>query len=376
MTISSELTLLSATKTAIAAAIEDKGVVVGTAPFSAYADKIAEISSGGGGGGTPPLEWTQAYYDQVYAAGPGSWSRPEWRTLPSMMASEQKFIGLHAVYPEDGNFCALTAAGAYTVDWGDGVVENFAEGTQANHEYTYSDVNLAGTDAPVTFTAITNTVDRTAHGFVNGKTVTFWNIANTTGVVDGQVYFVINATADAFQVSATLGGSALTLTNDGTGSLSRYKQAIVTVTPQAGQNLTAISLNVKHSQTGTQTYSAGWLDILVGSPNFSTTGISIGMPSGTETVRKNSIERVRLVNIGLQNTFASQFQNLRELVVVELPSTQAVTSMSGMFQNCFSLQSVPLFSTQAVTNMSTMFNSCFSLQSVPLFSTQAVTSMS
>jgi len=61
MTISSELTLLSATKTAIAAAIEDKGVVVGTAPFSAYADKIAEISSGGGGGGTPPLEWTQAY---------------------------------------------------------------------------------------------------------------------------------------------------------------------------------------------------------------------------------------------------------------------------------------------------------------------------
>ena len=360
MTIADNLALLHSTKTAIKAAIEDKGVIVGAAPFADYPAKIAEISGGGGGGGSTPLEW----------------SRPEWRTLPSMTDTDQKFIGLHAVYPEDGNFCALTAAGAYTVDWGDGTTTNHATGTQANKLFDYNSAALAGTDAPVTFTASTSTVNRTAHGFTNGKTVTFWNIAGTTGVVDGQVYFVINATADTFQVSATAGGSALTLTNDGTASLARYKQAVVVVTPQAGQSLTALSLNVKHSQAGTQLYSAGWLDILVGSPNFSTTGFDIGMASTNETVRKNSIERVRVLNLGATNTLESRFRNLRELAVVELPSTAAVTNMSYMFQNCSSLQTVPLFNTQAVTNMSYMFQNCTSLQTVPLFNTQAVTNMS
>ena len=373
MTIADSLTLLNSTKTAIKTAIEAQGVTVGSVPFADYPDKIALIEGGGGSG---PLEWTQEYYDAIYAAGPGSWSRPEWRALPAMAETDQAFYGLHAVYPEDGNFCALTASNAYTVDWGDGVVENFAANVQANHEYSYADADLAGTDAPVTFTASTSTVNRTAHGFVNGKTVTFWNIATTTGIVDGQVYYVVNRTADAFQVSATAGGAAITLVNDGTASLSRYKQAIVTVTPQAGQSLTSLTLNVKHPQTGLQLYSAGWLDILVGSPNFSTTGLVIGQTSTIETVRKNSIERVRIVTLGNTNTLDHRFRNLRELVVIELPGTSAVTNMSNMFNSCPSLQTVPLFNTVAVTNMSSMFNACYSLQTVPLFNAASVTSMS
>lgn len=371
MTIADSLTLLNSTKTAIKAAIEDKGVTVGSIPFAGYPDKIAEIS---GGGGSVPLEWSQAYYDAVFAAGPGSWSRPEWRTLPSMTSTDQAFYGLHAVYPEDGNFCALTASGDYTVDWGDGTTTNHTSGSQADKLFDYNSAALVGTDSPVTFTASTSTVNRTAHGFANGKAVTFWNIAGTTGVVNGQVYYVINRTADTFQVSLTPGGDPVTLTGDGTAALTRYRQAIVTVTPQAGQNLTALSLNVKHSQTGTQLYSAGWLDILVGSPNFSTTGLVIGQSGTTETVRKNLIERVRVVNLGGQTALNNRFQNLRKLVVVELPDTQAVTDMSSMFSSCASLQTVPLFNTQAVTIMSSMFANCSSLQNVPALVTTAVTS--
>jgi len=106
MTIASELTLLNNTKTAIADAIEDKGVTVGTIPFSQYPDKIAEIS---GGGGDIPIEWSQEYYDAVYDAGPGSWVRnPSWLPLPTVTDTESKFVGLHAVWPE-ANFLALSA---------------------------------------------------------------------------------------------------------------------------------------------------------------------------------------------------------------------------------------------------------------------------
>jgi surface protein len=315
--------------------------------------------------------WTQEYYDAVYAAGPGSWSRPEWRDIGTVGPTEQKFVGLHAVFPEDGNFCSFTCAAAYTVDWGDGVVENFSSGAQANHIYNYNDVALAGTDAPVTLTDTGNLVGRTAHGFSDGMVVTLWNIAGTTGPVNGQQYYVINATLDTFQISLAPGGSAVTFTGDGTASLTRYKQAIVTVTPQAGQDLTALNLNVQHPST-TIAYNTGWLDLLIGSPNFTTAGLVIG---GTETVRRNAVERVRIVNLGSMNTLANRFQNMRKLVVVELPDTAAVTTMSSMFNGCSSLQTVPLFNTGAVTTMVSMFNTCSSLQTVPLFNTGAVTTM-
>ena len=59
----------------------------------------------------------------------GDWVRPsDWLPLPSVSDSEQKFVGLHAIF-EDANFVALRCQAAYTVDWGDGVVENFTSNT-------------------------------------------------------------------------------------------------------------------------------------------------------------------------------------------------------------------------------------------------------
>lgn len=55
MTIADQLTLLSSTKSQISAAIEAKGVSVGSIPFSQYPSKIAAITGGGGGGELQPL---------------------------------------------------------------------------------------------------------------------------------------------------------------------------------------------------------------------------------------------------------------------------------------------------------------------------------
>jgi surface protein len=283
MTIADSLTLLNNTKQAIKDAIEDKGVTVGAIPFAEYPDKISEISGGGG----------------------DDWVRPaDWLPMPSMTDTDEAFYGLVAIFPDDSQFIALSASGAYTVDWGDGTVQNFSSGAQANYQYDYNNPAL-----------------------------------------------------------------------DGTESSRGYKQAIVTVTPQSGSNLTALSLNVKHNQSGLQLYTAGWLDILCGSPNFSTAGLVIGQTSAAETVRKNFIERVRILNLGNTNTFANRFQNLRGLRVIELPDTSAVTNMSNAFNGCSSLQTVPLFNTQNVTNMSNAFSGCSNLQTVPLFNTQNVTNM-
>jgi hypothetical protein len=162
------------------------------------------------------------------------WTRnPSWLALPTVGDTEQKFVGLIAVF-EQSNFTAFTASGAYTVDWGDGVVEDVASGGTALHEYDFADADLVNTNAPVTLVSSTNTVERTAHGHANGDVIYLWNVTGATGVVSGQAYYVINRTDNTFQVSETLYGTPVVLGVDGAATLLNYKQAIVTVTPQAG----------------------------------------------------------------------------------------------------------------------------------------------
>jgi len=304
------------------------------------------------------------------------WVRnPAWPALTAPTVGEQKLVGLHAVWPGDGvgnggNFFAVNCAAAYTVDFGDGASVNTATGVQTNHEYNFADVDLY--DATVTLTDTGDLVGRTAHGYSNGMRVQFYRIVTTTGLVEAQFYFVVNATANDFQVAATEGGAALALTTDGSASLLPYKIATVTITPQAGQNLTTINLFVKNTTTGLQAYSTGWLELAIAGSNITTLTIS----SDTTTIRHAYLESANIVELGAVTTFANLFNSCRKLQNISITAPAAVTNMSSMFANCSSLTTVPLFNTAAVTNMFSMFTNCPSLTTVPLFNTAAVTNMS
>jgi len=300
------------------------------------------------------------------------WVRnPSWPACEANVG-DNRVRGIYAVWPDGANFIAMTVSAAYTVDYGDGTTTNYTSGTTAYYEYTYSDTDLVGTEAPVTFTDSGDLVTRTAHGYTNNMQVQFFNITTTTGIVNSQFYFVINATANTFQVASTVDGTALALTNDGTGQLLPYRIATVTITPQAANNLTSVNLFVKHNQSGLVSgYLTGWLDLAYASSTITT--LTLG--SLTTTVRHNYIERVRLNQLGAITTF-DLFTNLRKLQNVEIANTiTTVTSMANMFFNCSSLQTVPLFNTASVLNMSSMFQSCSNLETVPLFNTASVTSM-
>ena len=84
------------------------------------------------------------------------------------------------------------------------------------------------TGAAVTFQDTGDTVTLVSHGLSNGDMVSFSVITTTTGIVINTVYYVISATTNTFQVSATSGGSALALTTNGSGTL-KYNAKIVTI---------------------------------------------------------------------------------------------------------------------------------------------------
>ena len=303
---------------------------------------------------------------------PSIWKRnPTWATLPSV-SGLQKLAGLYAVFPESP-FVAFTVYAAYTVDWGDGTTENFTSGATAYHQYSFSDADLANTDGPVTFQDNGDIVTRTNHGYADGDVVAFATITSTTGISANAPYYVISATANTFQLSTSSGGSAITLTTDGSGTLLAYKQAVIVITPQAANNLTSINLNVKHNQSGLNQYSSGWLDISVEGANLTSLTVST---SGTRNVEHRLLEQFSLTGNNGITSLGGAFYNCRSFSNLAALSATSCTNFSYMFVGCSLLESVPLFNTAAGTSFTNMFASCFSLVSVPLLNTASGTDFS
>lgn len=311
----------------------------------------------------------------VAARGVGTgWIRnPTWPALPSIVATDNKIVGLYAVNP-DSAFAAVvmnTSAGTYTVDWGDGSTpQTYTSGAQANYTYNYAAAGLVGTDGPVTFTDAGDLVTRTAHGYIDNQQVSFASITTTTGIVANQIYYVVNATTDTFQVAATIGGSALALTGDGTGTLLPYKIATITITPTTGgATFTTVNFAARNSST-TIAYTTGWLDLAVAASATTLTFFSILTP-----VLHANLEQVRILRHRATTLVFQGCARLANIVEITADTGIALTSCNGMFNACRSLITVPLFNTANVTDFSSMFNECSSLISVPFFNTQSATAM-
>jgi hypothetical protein len=214
------------------------------------------------------------------------WVRPsDWLAMPTI--GTQEFIGLLAITNDESNHIALLCAGAYTVDWGDGVTENVATGVKAQHTYTYSAIS------------------------------------------------------------------------SGTLSTRGYKQVLVRVTPQAGQNLTTVNLQQQNSILA-KAHTVGWLDIAIKGSNITS------LVLGGSTVYQGMCENVDIYSMGNVTSFSGLFSNFYSLQKLTLPSTSTVNNLYQSFNNCYSLKSIPFFNTTNVTTFGQSFNGCFSLITMPL----------
>jgi hypothetical protein len=273
---------------------------------------------------------------KLYVEAPieNTWKRnPDWQTYTE--PSTEKFVGLHAVFESGSNFLALSAEGNYTVDWGDGgSTENFNSGVVAYHIYDYTAFDSGkATQGAVTFTDSTNTVNKNSHGRLDGETVSFASITTTTGITVGQVYYVINATENTYQLSETLNGSVINLTNDGSGYTLKYKTVVVQVYPQNGQNLTKLDLNQKHNQSLLNFYSSGWLDVSLYAPNCTDLRVGVQNPdTGSSNISIGYLEQINIISSDLRQcrnllAYCYSLQSIKNLVTSSAPAT----SMSCTF---------------------------------------------
>jgi hypothetical protein len=108
---------------------------------------------------------------------------------------------------QSGSILHTTATGA--------PISNFRMDSVTMQSMIQNSVNMS---FPVTFQDTGDTVTLTAHGLPNGTPIQFPQIVTTTGISVNTTYYVLNATANTFQLASSANGStALPLTTNGTG---------------------------------------------------------------------------------------------------------------------------------------------------------------
>lgn len=173
--------------------------------------------------------------------------------------------------------------------------------------------------------------------------------------------------------SGSTASKAIAWADAPSGSLTSegFRQVLITVTPQAGQNITAFSLNVKHASAGPSAYATGWLDVAISSPSLTSAPIFGGNVAPARRLR-----RVRWLSYnGATVSTANQFTSLSKIVVCELPGNLKSNAVSSMFSFCSELVEPPIFDTSAVAIWSNFMDSCVSALWVPAYNFSACTSL-
>lgn len=147
-----------------------------------------------------------------------------------------------------------------------------------------------------------------------------------------------------------------------------YKTVTITVTPQAGQNLTKVDLHVRHPSFSVS-YVSQFLDIKIVGSSLNTLGIG----SNIGYVYPYMLEQFEYVGTNSISNFIYLFLNCYGLKNVVALHKGTATNFANMFQNCYSLEKAPDLDTSSATSTNSMFNSCYNLKYVPVYNTSNCT---
>ena len=238
------------------------------------------------------------------------WIRPsEWIAMPTITSTEQKVAALFLVGNNNSNFVAFRCSGNYTVDWGDGNVENVASGVTAKHNYVFSHLSSSTEFGPV------GSESRQAMIVIKPQPG-----QNLTSVSFDFKHSSLGSTYTTPILEITLSAPNCTslLIGNTTGNLRLLEQCTI----------------LSHNTTSMSNMFGGC----------------------------SALQSVPLFNTPAVTNMSNMFFNCSALQSVPLFITSSVTSMASMFQSCISLQSVPTLNCSNATAITLFALSCNGLK--------------
>ncbi len=155
--------------------------------------------------GSSAKEWRSAYLKTSLVM-----QQPSGGTSAITLQSPTTLTSWSLTLPQDAgtNGYVLATNGSGVTSWVSNASTNSfkADWSQVSHTVTISH-------------ASPGVVSWTAHGLVNGQALYFTTDGTLPSpLVPGQIYYVVSAATDTFEVAATFGGSAINTTSDGSGT--------------------------------------------------------------------------------------------------------------------------------------------------------------
>lgn len=120
----------------------------------------------------------------------------------------------------------IASDGTYTLARSPAITRPYIAGANllsdtANSDASYENAGKDGVTKTVTADAGLDTLNATAHGFVDNDRVLIASSGTLPGGLFASIaYYVVSATANAFKVSRSRGGSAINITSTGTGTIT------------------------------------------------------------------------------------------------------------------------------------------------------------
>jgi len=305
-------------------------------------------------------------YIKAKSSATSVWVRPsDWLPLPTVLNTEQKFVGLHAVIENGDNYVSFsftTNTGDYQVDWGDGTVTTHASSTKAQYQYDYNTYDITNSTLStrgykqviITITPVSGVFTQFDFG-VRFDTIPAQNQTYSTGWLECK-----SSTPNAISGSGRLRFGTTTISPS--ISLGQVRHSYL-------ESFELINIGSATVLRGFFLGCAQLQNVVISADTSNLTDI-IGFFDGCSSLSKPPLFDTSNVSL-----FNNIFQGCSALIEVPLYNLSSATVISGMFDGCDSLREIPLFNTSNVTNMLTMFIGCNSLQKLPLLDTSNVTNM-
>lgn len=317
-----------------------------------------------------------------------AWVRPtDWLPMPSISPSDEKFAGLFAIYNAPVNPLALQFEGDYTVDWGDGTVENFSSGVKAQHNYSWSEIP----ESTVTDQGYKQVIVIVTPS--SGQQLTYLNIATNHDLYAG-FYPVISWLDICISLPNANSGYSIVLSYGGdydeyvplaqrvrilnSGGATNFNQLLYFYS-----NLQEFYLGENSVEDMSQMF--GWCRSLrnvslLNLPSLASIDNIFYNCTALKTVEFGDLPVIESFNPGLQNNksvtsvkvgdcpsalyFSSSFSGCRSLRSVVLGDMPLAFNFEQTFRDCNSLTSVTLGNTPSAQQMGAMFEGCSSLRQI------------
>lgn len=152
---------------------------------------------------------------------------------------------------------------------------------------------------------------------------------------------------------------------EGTLTSRGYRQAIITITPQASSVLQRIDFYRKHNQSGLPDNVVNrMLDLKMSLPNCTMFTLGSNLTSNTYYGMLEHIEWVGGSPLAVESDYL--FANCRALRRLDGSDwCHHMVTLSRTFNNCYELTEVPSLDTAACSNFSQIFGACRSLSTAP-----------